>query len=332
VTNAYDTDHDNQIAYLLKLAGRRAAPSPQRIERARQAARAEWVRQRAIDRWRRGLMLVGMAAGITLIGGISVWRWSAPPVDRPEVAIVQRIAGTVRIAAADRRQAAAADGAPGDRIRAGDRIVVAPDSRAAFEFSGSSVRLGAMTEVVFDVGRVSLSRGLIYVDADPARNARQLVVDTPFGRVSHSSTQFELRLDERSLGVRVREGEVTVESRQGRVTAGVGDALRVSSERPVERTRVSTSGVEWAWVTAMAAPFALEGATVPAFLNWASREQGWRWEYASPSARRLAERAVLHGSIEGLTPEDALLAVLPASGLTASRQGDQLIVAVQGER
>ena len=82
----------------------------------------------------------------------------------------------------------------------------------------------------------------------------------------------------------------------------------------------------------MAAPFALEGATVPAFLNWVSREQGWRWEYASPAARRLAERAVLHGSIDGLTPEDALLAVLPASGLTASRQGDRLIVAMQSER
>ena len=101
MTNAYDTEHDNQIAYLLKLAGRRPAPARERIERARAAARTEWVRQRAIDRWRRVLMLVGMAAGITLIGGISLWRWSAPAVDRPEVAIVQRIAGTVRIAAAD---------------------------------------------------------------------------------------------------------------------------------------------------------------------------------------------------------------------------------------
>ena len=35
-----------------------------------------------------------------------------------------------------------------------------------------------------------------------------VVVDTPFGTVSHVGTQFELRLQPDSLNVRVREGEV----------------------------------------------------------------------------------------------------------------------------
>ena len=138
----------------------------------------------------------------------------------------------------------------------------------------------------YAVDRLLLTRGAIHVDADPARPPRPLAVDTPFGLVSHIGTQFELRLDDRSLGVRVREGEVAVESRQGRVTAGVVDALRLTTDRPVERSRISTSGAEWAWVATLASPFVLEGATVPAFLDWASREQGWRWEYASTSTER----------------------------------------------
>ena len=328
--NAYD-DQDNQIAYLLKLAGRRPAPGVERMVRARAAARAEWLRTRAVQRRRRMMMLVSVAATIALIGGVSLGQWPRRPTvnaERVEVARVQRIAGSVLIAG----QAAATDAAR--IVRRGDRVIVASGGGAAVELpSGTSVRLATATEVVFDnADRLSLTRGAIYVDADPARPPRPLAVDTPFGLVSHIGTQFELRLDDRSLGVRVREGEVAVESRKGRVTAGVGEALRLTTDRPVERSRIATSGAEWAWVATLASPFVLEGATVPAFLDWVSREQGWRWEYTSTSARRLAERVVLHGTIADLTPEEALLAVFPATRLTATRRDDRLLIGVSGER
>jgi hypothetical protein len=80
----------------------------------------------------------------------------------------------------------------------------------------------------------------------------------------------------------------------------------------------------------MPQPFVLEGATVSAFLEWVSREQGWRWEYADSAARRIAERAVLHGTIDGLSPEEAVRAVLPALALTSRRDGDRLIVSASG--
>jgi ferric-dicitrate binding protein FerR (iron transport regulator) len=142
------------------------------------------------------------------------------------------------------------------------------------------------------------------------------------------STQFELRLVSDSLRVRVREGEVAIETRTGRLTSSAGEALLVTRSGQTERTRIPTSGAGWEWVTAVAPAFTLEGSTALAFLEWASPEQGWRCEYADAATKRLAERAVLHGSMEALTPEEALAAVLPASGLTSRREGDRLIVGI----
>ncbi len=49
-------------------------------------------------------------------------------------------------------------------------------------------------------------------------------------------------------------------------------------------------------------------------------------------ARARADGIVLHGSIDGLLPEEALAAVLPASGLTSRRQGDRLVVSAAAGR
>jgi hypothetical protein len=168
--------------------------------------------------------------------------------------------------------------------------------------------------------------GTVYVDSDPQQSRGSLVVATPLGTVRHVGTQFEVRLQPASLDGRVREGEVSIENRTARLTATAGEALLLREDRPIERRRIASSDPGWTWVTTMAAPFILEGATVPSFLQWVSREEGLQWEYADAAARRVADRAVLHGSIDGLTPAEALLAVLPAAGLTSKRQGDRLII------
>jgi ferric-dicitrate binding protein FerR (iron transport regulator) len=336
VTDAYDPGHDNQIAHLLKLAGRRPSPSADRVERAREATRAEWSRVVRARGRRRSLAAIVATLAIGVLGGAGWW-WASrftPGVERPgvapEVAMVQRVLGSVRITdAADRPVDAAAIGTSRP-VRAGDRVEVAEQSGAAFELvGGTSVRLAAGTAVIFGSNsRLDLARGILYVDSNPARHTGPLVVDTSFGSVSHVGTQFEVRLQPDSLGVRVREGEVTVESREGRLTSKAGEALIIRRDGPAERSRIATAGPEWAWITTIAPPFTLEGSTVSAFLQWVSREQGWRWEYADAATRRLAERTVLHGSIDELTPEEALLAVLPASGLTSTRLGDRLVISV----
>ena len=154
-----------------------------------------------------------------------------------------------------------------------------------------------------------------------------LHIDTSFGSVRHTGTQFEVRVDESALRVRVREGSVAVEAAGQRWASRAGEGLILARSGPPERHAIAVSGPEWSWVSELAQPFRLEGATAPAFLAWVSREQGWRWEYDDPSLRTRVERIVLHGSIDGLTPEEALAAVLPTCGLTSRREGERLIVA-----
>jgi hypothetical protein len=327
VTNALDPDRD-QIAGLLKLAGRRPAPGAGRMERARDAARLEW--RHALKRRGRRLLALLAAAAIVVSAGGAAWIWkerTRVPVDRAEVAILERVIGIVRVS--DRAVNAPSPIANTDtRVRVSDRLETPERGGAALRFfDGPSVRLSATTAVTLDSdSRLTLVRGSVYVDSHPQPGPRALVVVTALGTVRHVGTQFEVRLQPGSLDVRVREGEVAIDGRAERLTASAGEALLLREHGPVERRRIAASDPDWSWVTTMPAPFTLEGATVPAFLQWASREEGLKWEYADAAARRVADRAVLHGSIEDLTPAEALLAVLPAAGLTSKRNGDRLII------
>jgi hypothetical protein len=330
VTNAFDPDRDNRIGRLLKLAGRRPAPGPDSLLRAREAARTEW-RQALEVRARQRLLKAIVAAAVIGAAGGGAWMWAhvAAPVDRSEIATLQKVIGTARVA--EGAGPAAAVGA-NRRICAGDRLETDDRGGAVLQlFDGPSIRLQAGTAVRLEsASRLHLNRGTVYVDSDPQQAGNSLVVVTAFGSVRHLGTQFELSQDDGSLDVRVREGEVAIEGGTGRLTAAAGEALLLRVDRPVERRRIATSGPEWAWIGTMAAPFTLEGSRVPVFLHWVSREEGLRWEYADAAARRVAERAVLHGSIEGLTPAETLLVVLPAAGLTSTRDGDRLLIHATG--
>ena len=329
VTNAFDPDRDNQIARLLKLAGRRPSPGIERMERARDAARAEWRHAVKACGRRRWLPFVAVAAMVASAGG-AAWVWknrTAVPVPRPEIATLQKVIGIVEVSDAavhGSGRTAAANAS----VRIGDHLETENQGGAAIRyFDGPSVRVSAGTALTLDsTSRLTLIRGTIYIDSDPKQGTHSLAVATELGTVRHVGTQFEVRIRPGSLDVRVREGEVSIERRTERLSATAGEGLLVRENHPVERRRIAPFDPDWAWVTTMAAPFTLEGATVPAFLQWVSREEGLQWEYADAAARRVADRAVLHGSIDGLTPAEALLAVLPAAGLTAKRQGVRLIV------
>lgn len=327
---ADDSEPDAQIAQLLKLAGRRPSPGVDRMRQARDAAHGEWTRARRARGRRRLAIAVAAAVALGAIGGAWLWTRQAPAsLDRPELVTLRKVVGQVRIIDPSDRATPGLD-ATGRRLSAGDRLEVGQRSLAAFELAdGTSVRLAGATRVALDSdNRLTLERGTMYVDANPARRTNTMRVETPFGTIRHVGTQFQLRLLPDSLSVRVREGEVVVERRDSTLTSLAGEGLLIAQNGEVQRTTVPKSGVEWAWVATMAAPFTLEGASVPACLDWASREQGWRWEYANAAARRRAERAVLHGSSDGMTPEEVLLAVLPAAGLTSARDGDRLIVSI----
>jgi hypothetical protein len=61
----------------------------------------------------------------------------------------------------------------------------------------------------------------------------------------------------------------------------------------------------------------IEGLLLADFLNWAGRELGREIRYDRPETAEEAASIVLHGSISGLMPIDALEAVLATTHLRA---------------
>jgi len=62
------------------------------------------------------------------------------------------------------------------------------------------------------------------------------------------------------------------------------------------------------------------------FLAWTARETGLQLAYVSPEVEREAAGIVVHGSIAGLTPPEALSAVLVTTSVRAQAAGGSLVV------
>jgi len=83
---------------------------------------------------------------------------------------------------------------------------------------------------------------------------------------------------------------------------------------------------DWNWVLEIAPPLPLEDQTLGVFLAWVSRETGWQVRFAGMHAGEDRASTVLHGSLEGVRPDEAPAAVLPTCGLTSHLEGNILVV------
>jgi hypothetical protein len=158
-------------------------------------------------------------------------------------------------------------------------------------------------------------------------------VATPLGRVDDVGTQFEVRLMPVATGasrlrLRVREGEVRVETARATHHARAGQELLVDPDGGAQRASVAPDDGGWAWAARTAPELVIEGRTLATFLDQATRELGLRWRMVEPGTERPAAAIVLHGSVAGLTPEEAIDVVLTGSGLTSERRDGELRVSV----
>jgi hypothetical protein len=329
---------DGGLSELLKLAGRRAVPDEHHMARARAAAHGEWKRLVRGRRLGRALQMSAIAATVTITVLASVWfstRQAVTPDASPaqalaqadiEVATLQKVKGAITVT--DRNGEATRPTGAGLRLRTGDRVETAADSRAMFVLSGGTlVKVDRNTRVSLDRGVLTLDRGALYLDAGPQANDRDVVVLTPLATVRHLGTQFEVRLDGRAVLVRVREGEVAMDVRgvEWKAVAGWAMGLTAADLR-LERDQIATYGPEWSWVAELPRPFTLEGSSLRAFLDWVSRELGRRWQYEDQSMRARFDSIVQRGRIDGLTAAQALDIVLEANGLSFRTEGRLIIV------
>jgi hypothetical protein len=329
--------NDRGLTELLKLAGRRAVPDEHHQARARAAAQAEWKRLARRRRWSRSLWASATAAAVVTAVLAPAWISShpAPPPGAGhaqavamadiEVATLQMVTGAITVT--HRNDEATRLTGAGRRLRTGDRVETAADSRAMFILSGGTiVKVDLNTRVSLDRGVLTLDRGALYLDAGPKANDRDVVVRTPLATVRHLGTLFQVRLDGSAVLVHVREGQVEMAAGGTKWRSGAGQAMRLTADLDLERHSIAADGPEWSWVAKLPRPFTLEGSTLRAFLDWASRELGLRWQYQDQSMHARFDSIVQVGAIDGLTAEEALKTVLEANGLSFRKTEGRLVI------
>jgi hypothetical protein len=323
-----DARVDPVIADLIRLAGRGPEPAVFRTARVRTAVEAEW-RQLIRRRSRWGAWRWGVAAAAVVL--LALWlRTPARPLPPPrlDVGTTIRVEGVARIV---QSPSAVQPLVAGARLVIGAAIDTTPGGRAALQFGdGVSLRVKQGSRIVLETpSRVRLEQGAIYVDTRPSASSNEgIEVSTTLGLVHDIGTQFEVDVAFESLQIRVREGAVRVDRPDAPVSVTTAEGVSILRNGSVERRRIATHGPEWSWVESMAPQFTVEGAALESFLQWASRELGFTWRFADAAAERHGKTVVLHGSIDGLTPIEALKAILPTCGMTYQVRREQLVIAL----
>lgn len=311
----------DEVASLLRLAGPREAVPADRERRVKAAVHAAW-RHHGRARARRKLMAwsaSAVAAAALLLVGVRVVQHEDPgtPVLPAVLATVEVTGGPAPLMTSG-LGVAPVPLQRGDRIREGDGVDTTGGGPAALRMAGgASVRIdrGTRLRLLSDI-TMALDQGTIYVDSGKPAGGRPLEVRTPLGVARDVGTRFEVRVSGSGLRVRVRDGLVRLapSSRQSH-DAGPGVELTLDAEGHVGRRMVPVYGPDWAWAAALARPFDLEGQSVHSFVTWIAEENGWQVRFADAPVERKAQTTTVHGSIQGLTPGEALSAVLPTSGL-----------------
>jgi len=314
---------EDPVESLLLLTGSRHEVSPERLARMRSVAHDAWhesLRDRARTRVRGWIIGgIGLAAAATV--WITVSLRQPPTTPLPGAAQPSSVVARVLLATPPGSLKA------GDTLQAGAVVDTPAGTFLTLRLeSGSEVRLDAATILhVVDTQHLELVRGAVYYDGHDTA----LRIDTPIGTVRDIGTRFELRILDRGVRVRVREGLVRLD-RSGRLDdAGPGSEM-VATSGGVTHGQTPRYGSGWAWTERAAAPFALDGQTLSAFLAWIAREGGWSIQFADEALERSATSTIVRGSIAGLTTEEALSVVLPTCGLEHHVTGGRVTIRRSG--
>jgi ferric-dicitrate binding protein FerR (iron transport regulator) len=327
-------ESEDAMAQMLRLAGPRPEVAPERAARVRAAVHAAWRgnRRRTI----RTKILAGaacVAAAALIVLAVRSKPASDPVKTLPLEAVARsaRVIGSPRLERPGNREPISLAVTVGMAVRRDDIIETDASSAAALHTDDdTSVRLDAGTRIrLLSAKSIDLVRGRVYVAT--AKAATGFEVRTPFGTVHDRGTRFEVRLEEQALHLRIRDGLVELKDRHQTVVAQAGQETIVTSTR-VETKPLPTYGAEWTWIDRLRPPFDIEGRTLAMFLEHLAGEEGWSLRYADDELERAASAVILHGSVEGLSAEEALGVAISTSGLRHRLREGKLLVFRSGDR
>ena len=311
------TDEEETTARLLRLAGPRPDAPPDRAARVRHAVHHEWrletrrrtVRRRVLT----GVVVLAAAAAVVMVVRVRTPRAGVSPAEA--LASIEQVVDPAGPSGQLIRGSAVR---PGEWVETGG-------ARAALRLSnGASMRLdsGARARLLSPT-IIELSRGAVYLDT--GTNATGFEVRTPLGVAHDIGTQFEVRVTDSALRVRVRTGLVELRSGDVALSARPGTEVTLASGDIVTRP-FAAFGPEWEWAVRLAPVLETEGRPLSVFLEHVCREQGWTLRYVDGQLAREASGIVLSGSLGGLAPQDAVAAAVRASGLSYGLERGELLV------
>ena len=313
-------DPDDVVRDLLRQAPPSAVDAA-RAARVRAAVHDAWKDAAAGERRRKRRVMLAIAAvfvsaiALTLVSAL---RERAVPTPATAMASTLFLTGDVVF----EHDGQAGAGRVGDALMPGTRIETNAGRAAIALTNGIELRLDANTAVTLDSPEtLSLGSGALYLDSSHRTGPPETVAIVARGTVIRNlGTRYEVRLSEDALRVRVRDGQVEVESAFGTRKVAPGSQVRVTSSE-IQAGPASTSGPDWDWIVRATQPPQIEGRPLAEFLAWAEREGGRPIRFADPELERATRATIVYGAIERLTVEEALDVVLASCGL-ARRPGD----------
>ncbi len=322
-----DIDRDeDELRRILRAAGPRPVPGAAATEAVRAAVQAEW--RAVVDARERQRRPAAWFAAAAAVGALAVGWWltsTEPPAPAAQFATVAHSAGAVE------RRAGGSDWQPvvaGMLVSARDRLRTGADGRVALTLDGGpSLRLDRGTEVsVADATHLALARGATYVDSHGS--PRELVIETAYGVVTHVGTRYQARLVDGGLAVAVRDGQVRIARDGDTQRVQGGEQLVLSAEGEATRVAMAPYAPDWAWAESIVPAPAMDGMTLHEFVTWAAHETGRIPVFATPAAEQAARGTILHGSVTGLTPQQALDAMLRTTRLEHDIDGGRVVLSI----
>ena len=279
--------------------------------------RREWSKTASRSAARRWFVPVALAASVVL--AVIVVTQPAQDLTRPlPVGTIVKMTG-----AADDSQFV------GAHVYAGMTLETGGDGGISVALQhAESLRLDAGTKLVINDGDdFALVAGRVYLDTgDFIYRNKGVVIDTQFGVVSDVGTQFSVDVSADFLDVAVREGRVDVQSGSQERVAVAGERLFIDRSNNAEVGSLQPHDAYWDWVADLAPVYDLENRSLLEFLRWASRETGRELIFENDELRMAAMRTDLHGSVDDITPIEAVRAVMSTTSFRYRIEAHRIVI------
>jgi len=328
---------DESLASLMKLAGERAEIPLSVESRVYHRVQEEWkksavkpnadkVYEEVHKTWRRDALRGRILRWLLPAGVAATAVIAMVMVLQPEQATVQIAASISRVVGSGQFTSEYPAGAA---VHVGQVISTAPGEGVSLLLArNESLRVDENTQLRVDAAdQFTLLGGRVYADTGQfVYRDGGLKIDTQFGLVTDVGTQFSVMATDQSLDVAVREGRVDVQNDTESYAARMGERLILIQGEAATVAELDTHDASWDWIVELTPDFDMTNKSLLDFLKWAARETGRDLQFESDESRMFAMRTDVHGSVEGLTPDEALEAILATTTVRYQIADDRILI------